>query len=116
MSRVELNSVLRHIRKLAGESAVEEAAGGQLLERFVTHGDEAAFATLVQRHSPLVYAVCRRVLQQDQDAEDALQATFLILARKAGSIHKRQALGSWLHGVAFRTALSARKSIMRRRK
>jgi RNA polymerase sigma factor (sigma-70 family) len=115
MARVELQSAVQHLRKVIGAAVADDASEGQLLQRFVTQGDEAAFTALVQRHSALVYAVCRRVLQQDQDAEDALQATFLILARKAGSIHKRQALGSWLHGVAYRTALSARKSVCRRR-
>ena len=116
MARVELRSAVRHFHKLAGSALNDEAADSQLLQRFVVNRDEAAFATLVKRYGALVYSVCRRVLQQDQDAEDALQAAFLILARRAGSIHKRQSLASWLHGVAFRTALSARKSIMRRRK
>src|SRR5207237_10839588 len=105
----ESRSVIQRIRKLVGAAVSTDTADGQLLQQFVARGDEAAFATLVQRHSALVYAVCRRVLRQSQDAEDALQATFLVLARKAGSIHKRQSLGSWLHGVALRTAFSARK-------
>src|SRR5262245_14254293 len=116
MARAESRAVIQQICKMAGAPVPEAAADGQLLQRFVAQGDEAAFATLVQRHSALVYAVCRRVLRQTQDAEDAMQATFLVLARKAGSIHKRRSVGSWLHGVALRTALSARKSAMRRRK
>jgi RNA polymerase sigma factor (sigma-70 family) len=116
MASVDLHSTVQHLRKLAGAPVGADVADAQLLQRFVAHGDEAAFATLVQRHSALVYAVCRRVLQQNQDAEDALQATFLVLAGKARSIHKGQTLGSWLHGVAFRTASSLRKSVMRRRK
>jgi RNA polymerase sigma factor (sigma-70 family) len=80
-----------------------------LLDRFIAHGDEAAFADLLARYGPLVLGACRRVLQHEQDAEDAFQATFLVLARKAGSINKRQALGNWLYGVAYRVALQVRR-------
>jgi RNA polymerase sigma factor (sigma-70 family) len=115
MTRLPLRSAVQQIRHLVASRSSSEVADAQLLQRFVGHADAGAFRTLVLRHTPLVYGVCQRVLRQDQDAEDAFQATFLILARKAGSIHKQQSLASWLHGVALRTALSARKSLMRRR-
>ena len=89
-----------------------------LLERFVAGRDEAgeaAFRALVDRHGPMVLRVCRSVLQDDHDAEDAFQVTFLVLARKAGSIRKQKSIGSWLHGVAHRVALKARTAARRRR-
>jgi RNA polymerase sigma factor (sigma-70 family) len=88
---------------------------GQLLGRFLAGGDEAAFAALVRRHGPMVLGVCRRVLRDAHDAEDAFQATFLVLARKAAALGKREAVGSWLYTVAFRAALEARAAISRRR-
>jgi RNA polymerase sigma factor (sigma-70 family) len=109
-----LNLVLRTIRRLVGERG-DEADDARLLERFAQQRDEVAFAELVQRHGPLVLGVCRRVLRHEQDAEDAFQATFLVLARKAGSIRNRQALGSWLYEVAYHMALRARADAARRR-
>jgi RNA polymerase sigma factor (sigma-70 family) len=87
----------------------------QLLECFISRRDEAAFEALVWRHGPMVVGVCRRVLRHAQDAEDAFQATFLILVRKAAAIGQRQLLGNWLYGVAYRTALEARAKATRRR-
>jgi RNA polymerase sigma factor (sigma-70 family) len=86
-----------------------------LLRRFCARGEEEAFATLLGRHGSMVYGVCRRALRQPQDAEDAFQATFLVLARRAGSIRKRGSLASWLFGVAHRIATQARHREARRR-
>jgi RNA polymerase sigma factor (sigma-70 family) len=88
---------------------------GQLLTRFVAAGDESAFATLLRRHGPMVLGVCRRLLRHTQDAEDAFQATFLILAKKAPSVVQRDSVGSWLYAVAYRTARDARAVRARRR-
>ena len=90
------------------------ASDAELLERFVTERDESAFAALVARHGPMVFGVCRRLLPHVQDAEDAFQATFLILVRKAASIGQRELLGNWLYGVAIRVATRARLLASRR--
>jgi len=84
----------------------------RLIDTFLTGEKEesgTAFETLVKRHGPMVLGVCRHVLRRDQDAEDAFQATFLVLARKAGTIHNREILGCWLYEVAYRTAIRARE-------
>jgi RNA polymerase sigma factor (sigma-70 family) len=115
MSKGQLETVLRHIRKRSGPPAAANLSDGELLRRFAASREEGAFAALVQRHGPLVLSVCRRVLRHQQDAEDAFQATFLILARKAGSVHRAESLASWLFGVAHRTALRARTDTAKRR-
>jgi RNA polymerase sigma-70 factor (ECF subfamily) len=111
----DMHSILRHIRRAAIRQAGEGLTDGQLLETFVTRRDEAAFEALLVRHGPMVLGVCRRVLRHEQDAEDAFQATFLVLARKAGSLRSRELLPNWLYGVAHRTALKALSMNVRRR-
>src|SRR5579871_230914 len=81
---------------------------GRLLEEFINCRNEAAFAALIGRHAPMVWGVCRRILGNYSDAEDAFQATFLVLVRKASSINSRDAVANWLFGVAYQTALKAR--------
>ena len=98
----------------AGPSPDHGPADRHLLERFVSAGDQAAFAALVQRHGPMVLGVCRRLLHDAHDAEDAFQATFLVLAHKARSLSRPESLGPWLHGVACRTAAQARRAARRR--
>jgi RNA polymerase sigma factor (sigma-70 family) len=104
--------------KFRGHLACQDAlclTDAELWKRYVQERDEIAFATLVRRHGPMVLSVCRRILRNVQDAEDAFQATFLVLVRKASSIHSPGALANWLHGVAHRTALEARGASARRR-
>ncbi len=100
--------ILELIRRAVGDQRTRELPDPDLLQRFHAQHDQAAFHALLLRHGPMVLDVCRGVLGNEADAEDAFQATFLILARKAGSIRKGASLGSWLHGVAYRTALKAR--------
>jgi RNA polymerase sigma factor (sigma-70 family) len=87
----------------------------ELLQRFLADREEAAFEALVQRHGPMVLSVCRYVVQNSDDAEDAFQATFLVLVRRAASIRKPELLGNWLYGVAYRVAARARVQAARRR-
>jgi RNA polymerase sigma factor (sigma-70 family) len=115
MSVAHLGAVLRRLL-LVAERTGEGQTDRQLLDYFVTTKDEAAFAALLARHGCLVFGVCRSVLHQEQDAEDAFQATFLALARMASSIRKRDSLASWLYGVALRTALRSRQAINARRR
>jgi RNA polymerase sigma factor (sigma-70 family) len=109
------NPLLRYLSGVAPcpTSATTDA---ERLSRFVSERDETAFAVLIARHRPMVLRVCRRVLGNAQDAEDAFQATFLVLARKAGEIRRRNQLAAWLHGTAYRLALKARVAQARRRR
>ena len=95
--------------------AGDRASDGQLLDLFISRQDEAAFAELVRRHGAMVLGVCQRVLHNPHDAEDCFQAAFMVLVRKATSIQPREMVGNWLYGVAYRTALEARKMTARRR-
>jgi RNA polymerase sigma factor (sigma-70 family) len=106
------------ILRLMGGGALSPDGGalsdGQLLERFLSDRDECAFETLVRRHGPMVLGVCRRIVGQTCDAEDAFQVTFLTLVHKAASVVPRELVGNWLYGVAYRTALNARRLAARR--
>jgi RNA polymerase sigma factor (sigma-70 family) len=106
--------LLRHLRRLVARPADDPAGDGALLRRYVVRRDEDAFAALVERHGPMVLRVCRRVLADGHAAEDAFQATFLVLARKAALVNPPDALAAWLHGVAYRVALKARSASARR--
>jgi RNA polymerase sigma factor (sigma-70 family) len=114
MHAANVNRVVRHLRESAGPPTAAPT-DRQLLVGFCAGGDQAAFAKLVGRHGAMVLRVCRRVLRHEQDAEDAFQATFLVLAKKATSVRRTEALASWLHGVAHRVALRAKRDAGRRR-
>ncbi len=107
--------LLEHIRRIALLGIGERRTDGQLLELFISERDETAFALLLRRHGAMVWSVCRRILGNAHDADDAFQAAFLVLVRKADSIRPREAVGNWLYGVACRTALEARGRLARRR-
>src|SRR5438876_2514624 len=115
MQTGQWSGVLRQIRRAALLQEEGDLADGQLLDHFLAHHDETAFEALVRRHGPMVMGVCRRVLRNSHDAEDAFQATFLVLVRKAASVVPREMVGNWLYGVAYRTALGARTACARRR-
>ena len=111
-------AVLRQLQTLFDLGSIGDLTDGQLLERFTTSGGESAelaFAALVERHGPMVLRVCRTSLQDPNDAQDAFQATFLVLVRKARSLWVQDSLGPWLHRVACRVASRARASAARRR-
>jgi RNA polymerase sigma factor (sigma-70 family) len=115
MATAQLGTLLHHLHKLAGGPCAPHGTDRQLVDAFAARRDETAFATLVARHGPMVLRVCRRVLNHEHDAEDAFQATFLVLAKNIASIRRREALAGWLHGVAYRTAMKAKRSAARRR-
>jgi RNA polymerase sigma factor (sigma-70 family) len=116
MTTTRPGTVLRHLRELVTAKEAAAVPDQQLLDRFARGREEAAFTALVRRHGPLVLGVCRRVLRQEQDAEDVFQATFLVLARKAAGIDRRVSLGGWLYRVAFHMALKTRKQAAARQR
>ncbi len=103
-----MRKALQHLCQAVLRSDATGATDGQLLSCFIEKRDEASFATLVQRHGPMVLGVCRRILANGHDAEDAFQATFLVLVRKATAVVPREMVGNWLYGVARQTATKAR--------
>jgi len=114
MATGQMNEVIQLLRR----TVLRDGAGrtdGQLLEDYLSRRDEAALASIVLRHGPMVWAVCRRVLRNDREAEDAFQASFLVLVRKATSIVPRHMVANWLYGVAHRTACNARAAVAKRK-
>src|SRR5712691_6101200 len=107
MAQAPAGTILHYIAKLVDSGRVRNLTDAQLLAQFVRERDEASFSYLIERHGRLVWRVCRRILEDDQDAEDAFQAAFLLLAQNAGSIRRGQALAGWLYRVAYRTAVRA---------
>jgi RNA polymerase sigma factor (sigma-70 family) len=115
MARTNLSAFLGQLTRAAAAETLGGQSDQQLVARFLASGDEAVFEAIVRRHGPMVYRVCWRTLQHDQDAEDAFQATFLLLAQKLRSVRRHASLASWLHGVARRVALKARAQAAARR-
>src|SRR3989442_439004 len=114
MATGQLNGVLHNLRRMALLRDAQALSDAELLQCFIANNEESAFAGLVHRHGPMVFSVCQRVLGNTQDAEDAFQAAFLVLARKAATIRPRTMVGNWLYGVAYRTALRAKTMIAKR--
>jgi RNA polymerase sigma factor (sigma-70 family) len=115
MATAHLGVFLRHLTRGMVAETLTNQSDRQLIEQFLVRRDEAVFETLVRRHGPMVYRVCWRMLQQEQDAEDAFQATFFLLAQKLRTVRKHDSLASWLHGVAHRVALKAKAQVTMRR-
>jgi RNA polymerase sigma factor (sigma-70 family) len=115
MARAQPSLLTRFLRRIGNTTVPTADSDPELLRRFAGERDEAAFTALVQRHGPMVLSVCRRVLPAEADAEDAFQATFLVLIRRAGSLRQPESLANWLYGVAYRTALEARTRAAKRR-
>src|SRR5262249_449260 len=116
MPNVGARRVLQHIRNLVAAQQDDCASDRDLLERFSKRRDEGAFAALVRRHGPMVLGLCRRILHNEHDAEDAFQATFILLGQKAASLHPHKSLCGWLHCVAYRVAQKAKIAAARRHK
>ncbi|HKB42720.1 MAG TPA: sigma-70 family RNA polymerase sigma factor [Gemmataceae bacterium] len=114
MASAQLDTILRQARRLGGPE-LGALTDRQLLARFATQRDEAAFALLVARHGAMVLGVCRRLLRHEQDTEDAFQAVFLVLARRAGSVGWQESVGGWLYEVAHRVAAKALSGAAQRR-
>jgi RNA polymerase sigma factor (sigma-70 family) len=112
---IQMNLAIQHLRSALLLREGAELTDGQLLESFVSRREGTALEALVRRHGPMVWGVCRRILHSHHDAEDAFQATFLVLVRKAASVKPREMVGNWLYGVAHKTALKARAMASKQR-
>jgi RNA polymerase sigma factor (sigma-70 family) len=115
MPKGQRNSLIRSLRRVALLRSDADLTDGELLEGYLSKREEASFEALLQRHGPMVLGVCRRMLQNEADAQDAFQATFLVFLRKAATIVPRALVGNWLHGVAYKTALKAQAMNRQRR-
>ena len=113
MTDEQSHAVSNQLRRLIGRQSGCTLSDAQLLEDFLNERDEAAFEVLVWRHGTMVLSLCKRILHDEHEAEDAFQVTFLVLARKASSIGKRESLGSWLYKVAYRVALRVRAETLK---
>src|ERR1051326_2304872 len=111
--RMHFDHVVERLRNTVLAQDEARLTDGQLLTRIVETGDQSAIATIARRHGAMVWGVCRRVLSNHHDAEDAFQASFLVLVRKAASVRKREAVANWLYGVAYHTALKLRTKLAR---
>src|SRR5215469_27009 len=115
MVRTAASPLIQFLKRVVDDPRLKDSPDLDLLQRFIAQHDEAAFTVLIRRYCRTVFSVCRCLLPCEADAEDAFQATFLVLARNAESIRKGQSLGSWLYGVAYKTALKARANAASRR-
>ena len=115
MAKKPATRLIQFLKRVVDDPRQRDFSDLDLLQRFVKDHDEAAFAVLIRRYGRTVFSVCRCLLPCESDAEDAFQATFLVLAQKAESIRNGQSLGSWLYGVAYKTALKARANAATRR-
>ena len=111
MATTPMNRVIQHILATCGRDGMTD---GELLTRFLSGRDAAALAALVRGHGPMVWGVCRRLLRSHHDAEDAFQATFLVLVQKAATLPDRETVGNWLYGVAHQTAVRMRAMVAKR--
>src|SRR5215470_2538841 len=116
MATANVSAFLGRLTRGMVAATLADQSDRQLVEQFLAGRDEAVFETIVRRHGAMVYRVCWRVLQQEQDAEDAFQATFLILAQRLRTVRRHASLASWLHGTAHRVALKARAQAATRRR
>src|SRR5262245_50485237 len=114
MASNQMTEIIQYVRSAVLLSDGAGLTDGQLLDGFVSRREAGALAAIVRRHSAMVWGVCRRMLGNHQDAEDAFQATFLVLVRRAASIVPRDMVANWLYGVAYQTALRARSTVAKR--